>query len=140
MRERILGYLTNVVTWYNQLQAFRVILPQNLINGADQAFNENIPHSINEILNLLNSVSGYNRFGRINNIQEAITLFENNVDELDEAFNLVPENRNIIGFTGGQNFSAEQLLENMRFWVNAHCDTINLTLTAGRITAGHRNT
>lgn len=139
MREKVLNNLNNAIQWNVDLQPFDAYLPQNLMDGAASAYQDNIPNAVNQILNLLNSVSGYNRFENINNIFEAKALFENESVELDEAFNLVPENKNIIGFAGGNNFSAEQLLNDMYFWLNSHCDTINITLTAGRLTAEHKN-
>ena len=42
-----------------------------------------------------------------------------------------------MGFDGGKTYTAKDILDYQSFWFNAHCDTINTTLTAERITAEH---
>ena len=58
MREKLLTNLNNALNQYNELQQYSNVLPANLMNGAKSAMEENIPNAGNEILSLLNSVSG----------------------------------------------------------------------------------
>ena len=108
------------------------------MDGAKGAIQDNIPDSGNEILSLLNTVSGKKIFEPIKNIDELINLFTNETELLNDAFAKVPENKNIIGATIGKNYSAKELMDYMIFGLNSHCDTINITLTAGKLTANHR--
>lgn len=138
MREKILRDINNAIERYNHLEHYQTILPQNIMENAANSFNESIPNSVNNIINLLNSVSGYERFNKIRSIRDAKALFEEEKEELDKAFELVLENKNIIGFAGGENFSAEQMLNDIYFWFYSHCDIINIILTAGKITEESR--
>ncbi len=135
MRETILTNLNNAQARYNELQQYSNVLPENLMSGAKSAFEENIPNAGNEILSLLNSVSGENLFDTQNTVSDLINLLTNRAEEVDSAFALVPANENIMGFDGGKTYTAKDILDYQSFWFNAHCDTINITLTAGRITA-----
>jgi hypothetical protein len=137
MREKLLTNLNNALNQYNELQQYSNVLPENLMNGAKSAMEENIPNAGNEILSLLNSVSGKQVFENQSSVTDLITLFTNRADEIDTAFGLVPVNENIMGFDGGKTYTAKDILDYQSFWFNAHCDTINTTLTAGRITAEH---
>ncbi|SDI64137.1 hypothetical protein [Winogradskyella thalassocola] len=137
MREKLLTNLNNALNQYNELQQYSNVLPENLMNGAKSAMEESIPNAGNEILSLLNSVSGKQVFENQNSVTDLITLLTNRADEINTAFGLVPVNENIMGFDGGKTYTAKDILDYQSFWFNAHCDTINTTLTAGRITAEH---
>jgi hypothetical protein len=137
MRDTMLTNLINAQARYNELQQYSNILPTNLMDGAKSALEESIPNAGNEILTLLNSVSGDNLFDNQNTVSDLINLLTNRADEVDAVFELVPVNENIMGFDGGKTYTAKDILDYQSFWFNAHCDTINTILTAGRITAEH---
>ncbi|MDD7888318.1 hypothetical protein [Flavivirga sp. 57AJ16] len=137
MREKMLTNLNNALNQYNELQQYSNVLPANLMDGAKSAMEQSIPNAGNEILSLLNSVSGKQLFENQNSVSDLITILTDRADEIDTAFELVPENKNIMGFDGGKTYTAKDILDYQSFWFNAHCDTINTTLTAGRITAEH---
>jgi hypothetical protein len=137
MRDTMLTNLINAQARYNELQQYSNILPTNLMDGAKSALEESIPNAGNEILTLLNSVSGDNLFDNQNTVSDLINLLTNRADEVDAVFELVPVNENIMEFDGGKTYTAKDILDYQNFWFNAHCDTINTILTAGRITAEH---
>lgn len=137
MREKLLTNLNNALNQYNELQQYSNVLPANLMNGAKSAMEQSIPNAGNEILSLLNSVSGKKLFESQNSVSDLITILTSRAGEIDTAFGLVPVNENIMGFDGGKTYTAKDILDYQSFWFNAHCDTINTTLTAGRITAEH---
>ena len=138
MREKILNNLNNVLNQYNELQQYSSILPANLIDGAKSALEQSIPNAANEILSLLNSVSGKQLFENQNSVSGLINIMTNKAEEIDTAFLLVPKNENIMGFDGGKTYTAKDILDYQTFWFNAHCDSINTILTAGRITSEYR--
>lgn len=134
MREKILTNLNNAQNQYNELQQFSNVLPAKLMDGAKSAMEQSIPNAGNEILSLLNSVSGKQLFESQNSVSDLITILTNRAEEIDTAFGLVPVNENIMGFDGGKTYTAKDILDYQSFWFNAHCDTINTILTAGKIT------
>lgn len=135
MRETMLTNLSTVQDQYDELQQYSNILPENLMNRERSALEESIPNAGNEILSLLNLVSGEYLFDRQNTVLDLINLLNNRAKEVESAFELIPANENIIGFDGGKTYTAKDILGYQRFWFNAHCDIIDTTLTAGRITA-----
>lgn len=137
MREKMLSNLNIALNQYNELQNYSNVLPTNLLDGAKSTMEENIPSAGNEILSLLNSVSGKQIFESQNSVSDLINFLANRADEIDIAFGLVPINENMMGYDGGKTYTAKDILDYLKFWFNAHCDSINTILTAGRITAEH---
>ncbi|MFH4963670.1 hypothetical protein V8G69_01585 [Gaetbulibacter sp. M235] len=137
MREEILTDLNNAIKQYNELQKYSNILPSNLMDGAKSAIEKSIPHSANKILSLLNSVSGENLFDNQNTVLNLITLLNNKAVEIDHAFKLVNNNENIKGYTGDKLYNAKEILGYLTFWFKSNCDTITITLTAGKVTTDH---
>lgn len=137
MREKILTSLNNTLKQYKELQLYSNVLPTNLMDSAKSAIEQNIPNAANEILSLLNSVSGKQLFESQNSVSNLITILKNKADEIDTALALVPEDKKMIVFDGGKTYTAKDILDYQSFWFDAHSDTVNTILTAGRITAEH---
>ncbi len=137
MREKILKSLQIAESNLNELSIYSRVLPENLINGALNAYENSIPLLGNQILELLNSVDSQSIFSPISTTKELIQLFTKEVDLLEEAFDKVPVNKNIVGATMGKIYSAKEMMDDLIFQLNSHCDSITMTLTTGKLSANH---
>ena len=133
----MLNDLNNVLVQYYELQQYSNLLPENLMIDAKNTIEQNIPSAGNEILSLLNSVSGKTSFKSQNTVSDLINLLKDKAKEIDDAFELVPENKKTIGFERGEVYTAKDILNYQNFWFKAHCDNINSILIAGKFTSEH---
>jgi|GEM_PF-6237602 hypothetical protein len=135
MRTEILELLNTGKKFHAKLIAnYSEVLPENIIDGGNQTISQDIPNKTNVILNILNMAEREEKYSRIDNIDEAINLFEN--EDIQESIDKAIENKNLIGYSLFKNekLSTNEIIDNAKFGIKTGVRSINMLIRAGELT------
>lgn len=128
MSEKILTRLNQTIRNYNELLTFRDELPEGLMNSADKTVKEEIPKTLNKMLELLNFLNNEEVFQTENNIEELQEIFQTQQNSLNYLFEKAENNKEVKATNHSETFNTSFILDALKTGYFSHCDTIFLTL------------
>jgi hypothetical protein len=134
MRTEILKLLNKGKELHTELIAeYSGILPENIIDGGNRTISEDIPNKTNAILTILNMAEKEEKYSPINNIDDAINLFEN--ENIQESIDKAIGNKDLAGYSPLKNkkLSAAEILENAKFGIESGVQLLSMQIMAGKL-------
>lgn len=135
MRENILNSLKRGKELHQELiQNYSEILPDHIIAGGESTIKQEFPNKINTFISILNmSESDDDKYAPINNVDEAINLFED--EKIQKSIDKTIANENIKGYSPLKDniLSSEEMLEAARFGIESGRELLALQIMAGKL-------
>lgn len=135
MRENILNSLKRGKELHQELiQNYSGILPEHIISGGESTIKKELPNKVNAFISILNmSESDDDKYSPINNVDEAINLFED--EKIQKSIDKTIANENIKGFSPLKDkiLSSEEMLEAARFGIESGKELLALQIMSGKL-------
>jgi hypothetical protein len=135
MRENILNSLKRGKELHQELiQNYSEILPEDIIASGESTFKKEFPNKVNTFISILNmSESDDDKYAPINNVDEAINLFED--EKIQKSIDKTIANENIKGYSPlkDKKMSSEEMLEAARFGIESGKELLALQIMSGKL-------
>lgn len=132
MRNEILHLLKKGKELHTDLiNNYSGILPENIIEGGNRTISQDIPSKTNAILTILNMAEKEEKFSPVNDIDNAIRLFEN--EEIQISIDKAIENKDLTGFSPlkNQTLSTAEILNNAKFGIESGVQLLSMQTRLG---------
>ncbi len=108
-------------------------IPERILNGAIDLFNNDVPKRINILIGILNSVEKEKKYNEVNHIDEVIAFLDN--DEVEGSIKLALNEENLLYFSPikEQNLNFEDMLENLIYAINSNIEQLYSVLAIGKL-------
>ncbi len=112
------------------------VLPSNITDGAQRTVNEDLPHRINVIFDILNMQEKTEKYKKVATIDEAIEALQN--EEIDLSIEGALKNTDLVGYSQLRNekLSIEEILDNAAFAIDSGVQYLHLQRVAGKLSKG----
>lgn len=135
MRENILNSLKRGKELHQELiQNYSGILPEHIIAGGESTIKQEFPNKVNSFISILNmSKSDDDKYAPINNLDEAINLFED--ENIQKSIDNTIANENIRGYSilKEKILSSEEMLEAARIGIESGKELLALQIMSGKL-------
>lgn len=110
------------------------VLPPKIIDGANNTFKKGLPDKINNIITVLNSIEGNNKFNFVQDIDDAINLFSKNI-EIQQSFNKCITYSGTKKFINGlgEEIEIKKIFENIKFGITYDVESLGILIAHGKL-------
>lgn len=131
MQDKILELLINAKEWYTKvMNNYTNVLPPKLIQNGTTTYESSLPMGVNDFLSILNMAEGEKVYKMVDNVDDAIQLFESDED-IQDSIDKAITNKSIKGYgsSSDEEYDAKELLDNVKSAIKESEEFLKIQLT-----------